>query len=179
MALITTAKTTKTTRELTEPAAHWAAFGLQDLRRIIGVVSTQKASRGYTLIEIIVVIAIIGLIFVLVFIAVASSQQAQRDAARKDAVNRMAADIKLEAGDNYGVFPTCSGSPCTPPPSGWTSPNTVALTITSGSPSVSAIQWIMPSSTPWTPPTNCSGPTQAYGAVQVALEAGGTYCVAY
>lgn len=52
-----------------------------------------KKSEGFTLIEIVLVLAIAGLILVIVFLAVAGAQRARRDTGRKDAVNRADAEF--------------------------------------------------------------------------------------
>src|SRR5690242_14161062 len=51
--------------------------------------SVESAARGgFTLIEIMLVLAIAGLIMVIVFIAVRGAQRSQRDRARQDMANR-------------------------------------------------------------------------------------------
>jgi len=70
------------------------------------------------------VLAIVGLIFVIIFLAVSAAQRGQRDTARKDNVNRLVATIQQVAGNNNGTFPTIAAptTTCAPPntPCGWT-----------------------------------------------------------
>jgi len=90
----------------------------------------SKKEEGFTLVEIIIVLAIVGLIFVIIFLAVSAAQRGQRDTARKDNVNRMIATIQQTAGNNNGNFPTIVAptTACSPGPCAWTA----AISNTSG-----------------------------------------------
>lgn len=114
-------------------------------------------SEGFTLVEIIIVLAIVGLIFVIIFLAVASAQRGQRDTARRDNVNRMFATVQQVAGNNGGTYPTvaapttaCNGAttPCawTPAASntsaGWNfTVNAPVTSIVAGAPTTTALGW--------------------------------------
>ncbi len=63
------------------------------------------AKSGFTLVEIIIVLAIVGLIFVIIFLAVTAAQRGQRDTARKDNVNRAVGIAQQRAGNANGVYP--------------------------------------------------------------------------
>jgi prepilin-type N-terminal cleavage/methylation domain-containing protein len=67
--------------------------------------TTVGQSKGFTLIEIVLVLAIAGLIMVIVFLAVAGAQAARRDTQRKSDINRMRAAIEQSASNNGGVLP--------------------------------------------------------------------------
>ena len=68
--------------------------------------TNNKMKKGFTLIEIVIVLAIAALIMVVVFLAVQGAQRAQRDNFRKDIVNQTAAAIQSYKGNNNGAAPT-------------------------------------------------------------------------
>ena len=65
----------------------------------------KSRDRGFTLIEIVIVLAIAALIILVVLQAVASAQRAQRDTARKDEAGRMVSLLEQYASNNGGVYP--------------------------------------------------------------------------
>jgi prepilin-type N-terminal cleavage/methylation domain-containing protein len=72
-----------------------------------------KRAEGFTIIEVMIVLAIAGLIMVIVFIAVPQLQRNQRDNARQSIANRTKAEIETYAGNNQGTYPflnTCTGA---------------------------------------------------------------------
>lgn len=60
----------------------------------------DKREEGFTLIEIVFVLAIAALIIVIVFLAVGGARNSANDQARKDWVNRLTAACDKVAGDN-------------------------------------------------------------------------------
>ena len=64
-----------------------------------------KDSKGFTIIEVVLVLAIAGLIFLMVFIALPALQRNQRDAARKAEVGTVAGAITTFQSNNRGVSP--------------------------------------------------------------------------
>lgn len=66
----------------------------------------MKLRKGFTLIEVVIVLAIAALIFVIVFLAVTGAQRSRRDTHRKSDLNRMAAQLENYASNNNGVYPT-------------------------------------------------------------------------
>jgi prepilin-type N-terminal cleavage/methylation domain-containing protein len=66
---------------------------------------TPKKQSGFTLIEIVIVLAIAALIMVIVFLAVAGAQRSQRDTAAKEAAARLLAATNQFASNNSGAFP--------------------------------------------------------------------------
>lgn len=64
----------------------------------------RSPRTGFTLIELIIVLAIGSLILVIVFLAVGGAQRSRRDSGRKDAVNRAIAERTTLLSDN-GVTP--------------------------------------------------------------------------
>ena len=68
--------------------------------------NTNLKQRGFTLIEIVLVLAIAGLIFVIVFLAVSQAQASRRDTQRKNDLNRIAAQAEQYASNKRGDYPT-------------------------------------------------------------------------
>lgn len=65
-----------------------------------------KQQKGFTIIEVILVLAIAALIFLMVFIALPALQRGQRDTARKQDVGDVAAAVTNYTSNNQGKFPT-------------------------------------------------------------------------
>lgn len=74
-----------------------------------------KKEKGFTIIEVVLVLAIAGLIFLMVFIALPSLQKSQRDGQRRSDISRVATQITAYANNNRGAVPssliTRSGNP--------------------------------------------------------------------
>lgn len=65
--------------------------------------NTQK-QRGFTIIEVVLVLAIAGLIFLMVFLALPALQRGQRDTARKNDVNIVVTSLNNYRSNNKGSF---------------------------------------------------------------------------
>lgn len=65
-----------------------------------------KKDKGFTLIEIVLVLAIAGLLLVIVFLAVSGAQKSRRDSQRKNDVSRIAAALESYSSNNNGSYPT-------------------------------------------------------------------------
>lgn len=65
-----------------------------------------KKQSGFTLIEVVIVLAIAALIMVIVFLAVQGAQRSRRDTATKNDVNRVTALAESFASGNGGKYPT-------------------------------------------------------------------------
>lgn len=61
--------------------------------------------KGFTLIEVVIVLAIAALIMVVVFLGVSGAQKAQRDSANKSAASKVVAAYTQYLGDNNNVAP--------------------------------------------------------------------------
>jgi len=61
--------------------------------------------RGFTIIEVVLVLAIAGLIFLMVFIALPTLQRNQRDTQRRSDMDRVAAQVQAYMGNNNGRVP--------------------------------------------------------------------------
>lgn len=68
-------------------------------------VQTKNNSKGFTIIEVVLVLAIAGLIFLMVFIALPALQRSQRDTARKNDVSQVASAVSSFSSNNRGAFP--------------------------------------------------------------------------
>ncbi len=64
-----------------------------------------KDSRGFTIIEVVLVLAIAGLIFLMVFIALPALQRGQRDTQRKDDLSRINTQLSNYQSSNRGKIP--------------------------------------------------------------------------
>lgn len=69
----------------------------------------RDSKKGFTIIEVALVLAIAGLIFLMVFIALPSIQRNQRDAERRDDVSKLLTSIEKYIGNNRGALPTGTG----------------------------------------------------------------------
>lgn len=65
---------------------------------------TRKV-KGFTIIEVVLVLAIAGLIFLMVFIALPALQRAQRDTQRKNDISRIMVQISNYSSSNRGAIP--------------------------------------------------------------------------
>lgn len=65
-----------------------------------------KKSPGFTLIEIVIVLAIAALIMVIVFLAVSGAQRSRRDTQRKTNLDNVAAQLIAYSSTNKGKYPT-------------------------------------------------------------------------
>ncbi len=73
----------------------------------------KRKASGFTIIEVIIVLAIAGLIMVVVFIAVPQLQRNQRNNAREAVVNRVATEANNYASNNTGNIPTADANATT------------------------------------------------------------------
>lgn len=74
---------------------------------------TKERSSGFTIIEVMIVLAIAGLIMVIVFIAVPQLQRQQRNNARKNVINRVVTEVNNYASNNSGNVPTANNNATT------------------------------------------------------------------
>lgn len=64
--------------------------------------SVQKQEKGFTIIEVVLVLAIAGLIFLMVFIAWPALQRSQRDTQRRDDASTFVTQLQSYATNNRG-----------------------------------------------------------------------------
>lgn len=65
----------------------------------------NKPNRGFTIIEVMIVLAIAGLILAIVFIAVPQLQRNTRDNQRQNVASRVKAELETYASNNQGRYP--------------------------------------------------------------------------
>ncbi len=65
----------------------------------------KKKDEGFTIIEVMIVLAIAGLILVVVLIAIPQLQRNQRNSARQQMLSRISTELSSFAGSNSGSFP--------------------------------------------------------------------------
>jgi prepilin-type N-terminal cleavage/methylation domain-containing protein len=77
------------------------------------MIREQKQYKGFTIIEVVLVLAIAGLIFLMVFLALPALQRAQRDTQRKEDISRFMTAVTHYEANNRGAIPnfTSSASP--------------------------------------------------------------------
>jgi prepilin-type N-terminal cleavage/methylation domain-containing protein len=68
--------------------------------------NVKQMNKGFTIIEVVLVLAIAGLIFLMVFIALPALQAGQRDSARKSDVGIVASAVNSYIANNRGSAPT-------------------------------------------------------------------------
>ena len=69
------------------------------------LIKNLKAKQGFTLIEVVIVLAIAALIITVVLQAVTSAQRSSRDNNRKQEAGRVVAMLEQYASNNNGVYP--------------------------------------------------------------------------
>jgi prepilin-type N-terminal cleavage/methylation domain-containing protein len=128
----------------------------------------RKDKQGFTLIEIVLVLAIAGLIMVIVLLAVSGAQKSRRDTQRKQDVSRLFTAVGNYASNNDGRLPTSLGDTSFNPayiPPNLKSPltgNNYAMNGTSNTPALDQFSY--------RPGQNCDG--GATGARSYALYIG-------
>lgn len=68
--------------------------------------NAKQTLKGFTIIEVVLVLAIAGLIFLMVFIALPALQAGQRDTARKNDASTVLSAVNTYISGNRGTFPT-------------------------------------------------------------------------
>ena len=66
----------------------------------------QSPKKGFTIIEVVLVLAIAGLIFLMVFVALPALQRSQRDTQRRDDMARFMSQLTQYQSNNNGKIPT-------------------------------------------------------------------------
>lgn len=70
--------------------------------------NVQRKEKGFTIIEVVLVLAIAGLIFLMVFIALPALQRSQRDTQRKQDLSRALTAVSSYTSANRGSLPANS-----------------------------------------------------------------------
>ena len=74
----------------------------------------RNSNKGFTIIEVLIVLAIAGLILAIVFLAVPQLQRNSRDNQRQNVGTRLAAELNTYSGNNQGSFPFTGITATTP-----------------------------------------------------------------
>jgi prepilin-type N-terminal cleavage/methylation domain-containing protein len=151
----------------------------------IKVSSLLKKEKGFTLIEIVLVLAIAGLILVIVFLALSGAQKSRRDTQRKTDIGRVAAQLEQYASNNNGDYPTTAAllgnfvaAYITPNATDYQDPSTGAqytIAYSNGNAPATGTMDYMNGD-------DCNGATMQAGggarsyALVISLEGGGTAC---
>ena len=69
------------------------------------VKQNTNSKKGFTIIEVVLVLAIAGLIFLMVFIALPALQRSQRDTQRRDDMARFLSQLNQDQANNGGTVP--------------------------------------------------------------------------
>ncbi len=69
----------------------------------------KNNKKGFTIIEVVLVLAIAGLIFLMVFLALPALQRSQRDTQRKNDASRLRAAVTDYSSNNRGSLPWTAG----------------------------------------------------------------------
>lgn len=154
------------------------------LRNMISKMKSTNNNEGFTIIEVVLVLAIAGLIFLMVFIALPALQRSQRDTARKDDVSTTLSSVTSFKNNNKGAFPTTAQINSYVQNK---SENTTAITVRSSTSTFTPTDgtiYVIPSATCGGPGTTLAQQTLTSGsarqfAVVTYLEAGGgsAYCL--
>lgn len=154
------------------------------------MITSQLRTRGFTIIEVVLVLAIAGLIFLLIFLALPALQRNQRDQARRQDLGRLISAVGSFQTNNQGKRPADLGGTATGNIIGSTyldnfnTPDGVAYTLVAGTltttltpatkaPSAATvINYYVNKSCTDTSATTSSGKT----AVVITMENSGQYC---
>lgn len=74
---------------------------------------TQNNKKGFTIIEVVLVLAIAGLIFLVVFLALPALQKGQRDTQRKNDLSRFMSQLANYQSNNQGNVPAATSTAVT------------------------------------------------------------------
>ena len=72
--------------------------------------NVKQTTKGFTIIEVVLVLAIAGLIFLMVFIALPALQSGQRDASRKTDMSIISTSLTNYVSQNKNTFPAVSAA---------------------------------------------------------------------
>jgi prepilin-type N-terminal cleavage/methylation domain-containing protein len=150
-------------------------------------VQQKNKEKGFTIIEVVLVLAIAGLIFLMVFIALPALQRNQRDTQRKTDLGRVQTAIQNYQSNNRNQLPsfgsTFISGYLTTGGDSFADPDGTAYTFTENSADNFAPSAFTPGRVYYTSNATCDGERADTGkgaqkvAVQYKLEGGGVACV--
>lgn len=136
--------------------------------------NVKQTTKGFTIIEVVLVLAIAGLIFLMVFIALPALQSGQRDSARKNDTSIISTAVTNFASQNKSALPKNDGSQDVAFRNyvkGLSSNTTLGNTKVLPRPATNNVTAVEGTATVYTS-AKCNGP--GAGASQAALAAGKT-----
>ena len=146
---------------------------------------TNKQKEGFTIIEVVLVLAIAGLIFLVVFLALPALQRSQRDTARKNDLGRFMSQISSYQSNNRGAVPANADLAATFVPAYLTmsgaetfadpQKDDYTYATGAGTPTVGTIQYAVGGRCGANGAVAVSGNNRQIAA-SVGLEGGGAYC---
>lgn len=71
---------------------------------------SKQTEKGFTIIEVVLVLAIAGLIFLMVFVALPALQRSQRDTQRREDISRLMSQINSYQTNNNGNVPAATAA---------------------------------------------------------------------
>lgn len=154
--------------------------------------NVPNKTKGFTIIEVVLVLAIAGLIFLVVFLALPALQRGQRDTQRKQDLGKVMSQVTSYQSNTQGSLPngawdttfksnylTVNSTPFADPSNGSTYTFTQQTAIPSSAPAIGAGQiWIYPGAT-------CGGTNGVQGTISttsrtfaalIYQEQGAYYC---
>lgn len=150
---------------------------------------TQKSKQnGFTIIEVVLVLAIAALIFLMVFIALPALQRSQRDTQRKNDIGRVQTAVQTYQSSNRNAIPTPDDGTFIPGyllvgGDEFSDPDGTAYTFTANTTNGHVPTDFVPGKMYYTKSAKCNGEKVVTGqgsskiAIQYKLEGGGTACV--
>lgn len=110
----------------------------------------QKTKKGFTIIEVVLVLAIAGLIFLMVFVALPALQRSQRDTQRRDDMARFLSQLNQYQANNAGKVPDQGGTTAATWNSSFIAPYLRVEKSATGSTAVAEDQFVDPSGVDYT-----------------------------
>lgn len=137
--------------------------------------SHLRKNKGFTLIELVIVLAIAALILAAVFLAVSGAQKSRRDSQRKSDAGQLVSQMETAASNNNGSYPASGSFPASFTAKDPTSGNayTPSTGVTTSPPAGTIAYAIDATCNGQTATTNTNN--RKY-AVVVGLEQGGSAC---
>lgn len=132
----------------------------------------SNKEKGFTIIEVVLVLAIAGLIFLVVFLALPALQKNQRDTARRQDVGKVVAALQSYTADNNNTLPASTADFTSGYWSGLA--QATGITITAATNAATLVNITIQNGAVC--PSSSSTATARNAAVRILLENGGTYC---
>jgi prepilin-type N-terminal cleavage/methylation domain-containing protein len=150
-------------------------------------VQQKNKEKGFTIIEVVLVLAIAALIFLMVFIALPALQRSQRDTQRKNDMSRVQTAIQNYQSNNRNALPTMNAGfisgYLTVSGDSFSDPDGTAYSFTANAANNFVPATFTSGKVYYTLNATCNGEAAQTGkgaskiAIQYKLEGGGTACV--